>query len=231
MQGPDNGLAIEGGMTLGYEMIAELMRRRTALDRLFVQVGGGALASACIQAWRDARALGLVERLPRFHTVQTASAHPLQRAHRRLVERIAPRSGIALDDYDSAPGAISMRIAAPDAAPARAEALRHAGLNRAQYMWPWVCAESANGAPHSIATGILDDETYDWHAVCAGMLDSGGTPLVVDEAQLAEANRAGCDATGIDADPTGTAGLAGALACPDIDTSETVAVLFTGARR
>jgi hypothetical protein len=29
-----------------------------------------------------------------------------------------------------------------------------------------------------VATGILDDETYDWRAVVEGMLTTGGRPLV-----------------------------------------------------
>ena len=37
-----------------------------ALDRIVIQVGGGALASAVIAAFDDAQALGLIDRLPRF---------------------------------------------------------------------------------------------------------------------------------------------------------------------
>jgi threonine synthase len=95
-------------------------------------------------------------------------------------------------------------------------------------MWPW------EHEPHSIARGILDDETYDWLAVVEGMLDTGGRPLVVGEETLADANRLGRSATGIDVDPTGSAGLAGLLALRDageIGDDERVAVLFTGVVR
>jgi threonine synthase len=95
-------------------------------------------------------------------------------------------------------------------------------------MWP------LETEPHSVATGILDDETYDWLAVVRGTLATGGSPVVVDEATLIEANEIGRASTGIDVDPTGSAGLAGlvelrrrALVVP----GETVAVIFTGARR
>ena len=95
-------------------------------------------------------------------------------------------------------------------------------------MWPW------ETEPHSVATGILDDETYDWLAIVRGTLASGGAPVVVDESTLIEANDLARATTGIDVDPTGTAGLAGllelrrhGLVAPD----ETVAVLFTGVRR
>ena len=66
--------------------------------------------------------------------------------------------------------------------------------------------------PQSIAHGILDDETYDWLAVVEGMLATGGAPVVVDEETLARRTTLAREATGIDVDPTGSAGLAGLLA-------------------
>jgi len=93
-------------------------------------------------------------------------------------------------------------------------------------MWPW------EGEPTSQADGILDDETYDWIPVVRAMSESRGAPLVVTEAQVLEANELGCRTTGIDASHTGTAGLAGLLAArDDIDPTERVAVVFSGARR
>jgi len=56
--------------------------------------------------------------------------------------------------------------------------------------------------PHSVATGILDDETYDWRAVVEGMLLTGGRPLVVSETALTEAHALAA-ATGIAVDPPG----------------------------
>jgi threonine synthase len=84
-QGNENGLAIEGGETLGWEMVSQLRDAETTLDRIVIQAGGGALASAVIAAFDDALGLGLIDRLPRFDTVQTASAHPLRRAWERVV--------------------------------------------------------------------------------------------------------------------------------------------------
>ncbi|MCB1009499.1 MAG: hypothetical protein KDB94_11480, partial [Acidobacteria bacterium] len=78
------------------------------------------------------------------------------------------------------------------------------------------------------------DETYDWLAVVEAMLATGGWPLVVDEATLATANALAVETTGIAADETGTAGLAGVVAtlAAGVDLrAESVAVLFTGARR
>ena len=94
-------------------------------------------------------------------------------------------------------------------------------------MWPW------EEEPKSIAKGILDDETYDWLAVVAGMLGSGGRPVVVSEERLVQAHQLG-KAAGFKADATGTAGLAGLLelrAAGEVSPDQHVAVLFTGTER
>ena len=182
-QGTENGLAIEGGETLGWELVAQLAARGVTLDRLFVQVGGGALASACIAAFDEAHALGLIARLPRIHAVQTAAVSPLIRAWERV------------DDLG--------------------DAIAH----RSRYMWPW------ERAAESIATGILDDETYDWVEVIRGMKRSGGHPVTVSEDRLREAMQQH------DLSATGAAGLAGLLELRGtIAPGESVGVIFTGAR-
>ena len=106
-------------------------------------------------------------------------------------------------------------------------ALREAASHRSAYMWPW------ETEPKSIATGILDDETYDWLAVVGGMLKSGGQPVVVSEERLAEAHQLGHDA-GFNVDATGSSGLAGLLdllGAGVVRPDERVAVLFTGTER
>jgi threonine synthase len=203
-QGNLNGFAIEGGQTLGWELASAVGRPGgpPRLDRLVVQVGGGALASACAGGLAEARALGAPLDLPRLNAVQTRGAFPLARAYERVAARIAP--GGAAD-----------------------EALRYAARHRAAFMWPW------EEEPRSIAHGILDDETYDWLAVVRAMLETGGGPVIVDEATLVVANELAV-ATGSDVDETGSAGLAGLLQLVERGTvrrDETVAVLFTGVRR
>jgi threonine synthase len=202
-QGPENGLAIEGGLTLGYELVTDL---RSPLHHLIVQVGGGALASSVIQALREAADLGAMTSLPRVHTVQTAGAHPLQRACARVR---------ALLPDDPAPDAIQ-------------KAMAEAAAHRPEFMWPW------ETPPRSVAGGILDDETYDWRAVVEGMLATGGRPLVVSEDTLTEAARLAVARTGIPVDATGSsglAGLAGLRRSGEIGDHDRVAVLFTGLRR
>ena len=202
-QGPANAMTIEGGKTLGYEMIAAL--GGTALDALVVQVGGGALGSSLIQAFADGVALHAVPKLPRFYAVQTRGAYPLKRAFGHLTGRIARGSADAVDHE-----------------------LRYALSHRREFMWPW------EETPRSIARGILDDETYDWFAIVKGMLHTGGRPLVVDESLLEEAHVTARMGTGVNADHTGTAGLAGLLQLQrdgSISPTETVAVVFSGVQR
>lgn len=203
-QGPENGLAIEGGLTLGYELVTDLAHDR--LDHLIVQVGGGALASSAIQALREAADLGVLARMPAIHTVQTTGAHPLERAYARVQALLPPEPD---------PEAIRKTMA---------EAAQH----RSAFMQPWP------QEPASVATGILDDETYDWRAVVEGMLTTGGRPLVVSEDSLTQANRLAVARTGIPVDPTGSSGLAGLLEMrrsDQVGDHDRVAVLFTGLER
>ena len=108
------------------------------------------------------------------------------------------------------------------------QVLQLAARQRAQFMWAW------EEEPRSIATGILDDETYDWLCLVEAMLTTGGVPLVVSEEDLSRAHRLAVEHTGIPADPTGTAGLAGLLDLRRHDglaADESVALLFTGVER
>ena len=223
-QGPDNGLTIDGGATLGYELVSQLAESGVVLDRLFVQVGGGALASACVRAFQDAEALGVHVRLPRLHAVQTLGAYPLSRAYSRIAARIASRLGLD-PEHDGVERALKLRGAASSILTAE---LAWAAAHRSELMWPW------EHEPKSVAHGILDDETYDWLAIVRGMLESGGHPVVVDEPTLVEANELGRDATGIDVDETGTSGFAGLLELTKrgvLAKTERCGVLFSGVRR
>jgi uncharacterized protein YbjT (DUF2867 family) len=53
-----------------------------------IQVGGGALASACIQGFQDAIRLGVPILMPRIHAIQTEGGYPLKRAYDRLAQRV-----------------------------------------------------------------------------------------------------------------------------------------------
>jgi threonine dehydratase len=192
-QGNLNGLAVEGGHTLGWEIASSGVN----FDRVVVQVGGGALASGVAAGLHEAVELGALPWSPRLDTVQTEGAWPLRRAFDEVV-----RHG--------------------------AGGTRYAAHHRSEFMWPW------EREPHSIAHGILDDETYDWLAVVEAMTATGGRPLVVGEETLWSANVLARESTGIDVDHTGSAGLAGLVALRDaggVRDDERVVVLFTGAAR
>ena len=192
--GPDVGLTIDGGRTLGWEL-AEDLSGRGGVERVYVQVGGGALATSVLDGLADG-AVGLsggAASMP-VTVVQTEGCAPFDRAWRLVRE-------LGLD-------------AAID--------------QRATVMWPW------ESEPTSAATGILDDETYDWAGIAEGLLGCDGDSIVVDEAQVLAANELARELTGIDVDATGSAGLAGVIAEAAVEPSSAgsrVAVLFTGAVR
>ena len=186
VQGPENALALDGGRTIGWE-IAE--QATAPLDRVMVQVGGGAFAT-CLAA-------GLADTAPstRLHAVQTEGCAPLARAWDRARSGHGP-----LDDIATL------------------------GHRWSDLMTVW-------DDPHSIADGIIDDETYDWLGVVAAMTASGGWPVVAAESDVLRAH-AMAQAAGFDVSPTGSAGLAGLLSIrDDIASSERVALVMSGVDR
>jgi threonine dehydratase len=74
VQGPDNALCLDGGRTIGWEM-NEILGH--ALDRVFVQVGGGAFAACVGAAYRSAGVH------PMIHAVQAEGCAPLALAWER----------------------------------------------------------------------------------------------------------------------------------------------------
>jgi threonine dehydratase len=191
VQGPENALALDGGRSIGWEIGEQAGR---PLDRVFVQVGGGAFA-ACLGAGLADIAAGT-----RLHAVQTEGCAPLARAWDRAQIEVTPIEPAALDD----PGQLGRRWS--------------------ELMTVW-------DQPHSVADGILDDETYDWLGVFAAMQHSGGTPIVASEADVIRAHDL-ARAAGYDVSATGSAGLAGVLTRRDLlGASERVAVVMSGVRR
>ena len=184
VQGPENALCLDGGRTIGWELASALNVH--GADRLFVQVGGGALATGVGDGLREAGVAVTV------HAVQVEGCAPLAAAW-----SCAEEFGVS---------------AAP----------RH----WSECMRPWPTP------PVSIATGILDDETYDWLGVVDAMAQSHGFPVVAAEADVVAALDLARSATTIAVDATGAAGLAGVRALrPQLLDGERVVVLFTGRSR
>lgn len=229
-QGPSNGLVIEGGQTLVWEIISSLLRTGSELDRLLVQTGGGALAAACVLGWREARQVCDIGPMPALHTVQTQGAAPLARAYDALAARLASRHlGIEGDRSDARTerADLAALIQAEIDPEAIRDELHYAASHRSEFMWPW------EEEPRSIADAILDDETYDWLSLLSGMFESGGYPIVVSEEQLLEANEMAHRMTDVNVSDTGSAGLAGVLELADaglLAETDRVGLLFSGVR-
>ena len=202
----ENIWTIDGGRTLAFEMI-ESLAGVAELDALFVQVGGGALASSVVQGFAEAADAGVIGRLPAIYAVQT--------------EGWARRCG--------RPGSGCRRWG-----PVSGWTPPWQGPRRSR-RGSWSPGRRREGnTPQSIATGILDDVTYDWLPIAWGVSETGGDVVVAPEVAVAEAHRLARRWTGIAVDPTGTAGLAGLLAARRsglVADGARVGVLFTGADR
>jgi threonine synthase len=184
VQGTENAWCLDGGRTIGWEMLKEIGHR---VDRIFIQVGGGAFASSIAASMRN------VGTHPTMHAVQTEGCAPLSRAWTRAIETGGTRD---------------------------------AGSRWSECMWAW------EEEPHSLADGILDDETYDWIGILNGMSDTGGSPVVADEEAVVRAHEMASQFTDISVSPTGSAGLAGVLQIRDtIAHDERIVVVFSGVAR
>lgn len=88
VQGPENAWCLDGGRTIGWELLTQHAAAAAtggrALDRVIVQVGGGAFA-ACIGAAITGD--GTDRCSPRLDTVQTEGCAPLARAWRLAADQ------------------------------------------------------------------------------------------------------------------------------------------------
>lgn len=245
--GNDNWSNIEGGATLGWETVMQLADRAEKLDGVVLQVGGGALARAVCQAFHEARALGVIERVPRIHLCQPEGGFPFVRAYCLVLQAVARRCGLDFDlHYDAAAQAAIELTALKEFTwtrrdqiqavaefvhrnfdtPAVQSILGDLPLHGGRYMWPW-----DGPAPHSLAHGILDDVTYDWYPLLCAVLRSGGRVEVLGEDTIHRAYRLARRHTDIRVCATGAAGLAGLIQLTEagvLERSESVGVFFTG---
>ena len=106
---------------------------------------------------------------------------------------------------------------------------RCSDVERPERYWPQIMRPWPD--PGSLADGILDDETYDWIADLEAMVESGGRPIVAAEADIVRAHQLATEA-GFHVSPTGSAGLAGALAISrELGLADHVVVVMTGVSR
>lgn len=224
-QGTDTPAGIDGGRTLAFEMVAALAAHDHPtpqhLDRLFVQVGGGALATAVVTGLTRCD----LPKMPIVHAVQPVGNHPLVRAWDTLLSEL----------LDAAPEpTVTGRMAAAAALGRVASDGRRAIVHRLEsdpvrYMQPWP------DEPESYATGILDDVTYDWIPIIEAMLATGGAPIVPSEDQLRRAHGLAHAHTSVPVCPTGASGLGGLIAVAEagdeLERHERIAVIFSGRQR
>ncbi|MEM9465457.1 MAG: pyridoxal-phosphate dependent enzyme [Actinomycetota bacterium] len=219
VQGTETPTTVDGGRTIAYEMLDTLRDHR--IDRLLIQVGGGALGSAVTSGLQ--RVLG-DDGLPVIHAVQAEGNHPLAVAWDRIVTELGetdPRTN--LDRARAAEAIGKMPV------DARRAVLGRVAADADAYMRPWP------REPRSYATGILDDITYDWLPLVDAMLASGGHPIVAGDMDFRMAHMLAHAHTDIPVCPTGAAGLGGLLTLqrdvrPDL-AGERIAVVFSGHQR
>jgi threonine synthase len=245
--GNDNWSNIEGGATLGWEMVMQLLDRSEKIDSVVIQVGGGALARSVAQAFEEALQLGFIRELPHIHTCQPAGGFPFVRAYLLALTEIARRSGESFDlsyDHNANPVVQLQRTMAfararPDQiqevaafvqrsfdSPLVQSVLKDMAGKPGRFLWPW-----DGGTPHSRAHGILDDVTYDWYYLLRAVLRSGGRAEILAEDTIRVAYEKAQHHTGIPVCPTGASGLAGLMQLTDsgaIDRGESAGLFFTG---
>lgn len=225
VQGPENGFTIDGGATAGQELVDGFAMLGVP-HRLLVQVGGGAWASGVWRGLRDGIGMGVLDRLPALHCVQAQGCAPLVEAWRIVASRALAVLGheeLLDDGFDVAATA----LADPSARNAVEAAMQWALTHRSQVMTVWA-------HPHSLASGILDDETYDWAAIVRAMLVTGGWPVIITDEQVHSATELANEGNEIAASATGAAAAAGVVAFaaqyPGVATDRAV-VTITGIRR
>jgi threonine dehydratase len=127
------------------------------------------------------------------------------------------------------PAAMLLAVQAEGCAPLAEAWERLPEIDRPERYWPHVMRAWQD--PHSLADGILDDETYDWIAVVRAMVESGGRPIVASEADIVRAHQLATGA-GFHVSPTGSAGLAGVLTVAhELHDGDHVAVIMSGIAR
>lgn len=207
--------AIDGGRTLGLELASQLNELGIDPAAIYIQIGGGALATATMDGLRRAWP---GRPLPRLHPVQAEAAHPYVAAWRRVADRALTDLGIDAthSDHDRAALLTEHR-----------DAFDHIRLldHRDDAMVPWPTT------PVSVASGILDDITYDWRTVLEHQVETGGHPILVPEETFVTARQLAEHQADPAPNETGAAGLAGLLthaaSTPAAVTGPSV-VLLTG---
>ena len=194
--------AFDGARTLGLELSDQLddlgvTEGEGHVDGgfdLYLQVGGGALTVATMDGLERAGRTRM-----RLHPVQAERAHPYVAAWERMVPRLLSAEGLV---HPGRPDLLGSVLADP----ARRGHFDRLLATAEDIMVPWPAPQT------SVASGILDDVTYDWRPLMIHQLRSGGWPVLATEQQLERATAVAAGQVVPPPDATGAAGLAGAMA-------------------
>lgn len=103
VQGPENVWCLDGGRTIGWEILEQM---DNTMDRIFIQVGGGAFASSVASSMTN---IGVH---PRLHAVQTEGCAPLARAWQRALasggtQNVGPRWSQCMWPWEDEPRSLA----------------------------------------------------------------------------------------------------------------------------
>jgi len=230
LQSQENAFALDGGATLGFEMLTDLAHRGEALERVILQAGDSSLAAAVVQAFLDAGELGITIPLPRLHPVEPVGTAPLSRAYDRFARRLVRRLGKACAGDPPCPDDTAGRaqwLAERSWSPIVQDELDYAAGHRSAFMWPWT------PSPATMGEGVRSEESGEWRLLLEAMIRTGGYPLGVEETAFARARDLVTEVTGISVDASGAAGVAGLLTLAESDplaATERVGVVLSGQR-
>jgi len=121
---------------------------------------------------------------------------------------------------------IDVTVQGPVGAEQRKQVIEAAAASRNEFMYPWE-------DPHSVAHGVLDDETYDWAHICDGMMETAGSASLVTDVTIRQARADGKKAAEVTMCHTGSVGLAGVQHMRMMGSApkEPVLVVFSGLSR
>lgn len=245
--GTDNWSNIDGGETLGLELAVQAKEQKVEFDAILIQVGGGALAHSVMNAFDTLYQIGYLTKLPQFFVIQTSGAFPLVRAYVIALNKLAkifkipfkvaymktePKKSIntvyhCMRNFNAAD--LVTTVKKNFLAPEVQETLTYMLWHKEKYMWPW-----DGDIPQSVAEGILDDVTYDWHTIISTLFKTGGIPVIATEEELATARKLVHSTTSVHPSVTGTSGLAGMYWLQQkgwLSKKQKIAVIITGQER
>jgi len=179
VQGSECGLAAEGGQTLAWEILDAAMRQGKELD----------FENIYVQVGGGALGAGLAQGFSR------AVSGELGEVVEGLQMEKSPSLMCVQAEGNAPLHRAYQKMKESKCTPAEAKS------RRPEFMYAWE-------NPTSIASGILDDETYDWVQLAEGLHNTGGDVVLVNDEAVVKAKEVAEQVFNVNACHTGSAGLA-----------------------